>query len=114
MDKISSDEVARPQGEDHWFTTQSEQNNAQAVRENSNTLPRKRVSKACDRCRSRKDKCDGARPACLACANLHLTCSYDTNTKKRGLPEGYVRAVEKLWALTIRKVHGVEESVVSI
>jgi Fungal Zn(2)-Cys(6) binuclear cluster domain len=24
--------------------------------------PRKRVSQACDRCRSRKDKCDGKKP----------------------------------------------------
>ncbi|KAL2216858.1 hypothetical protein M432DRAFT_633325 [Thermoascus aurantiacus ATCC 26904] len=50
---------------------------------------RKRVSRACDRCRSKKDKCDGARPACAACVASGLACSYDPQAKKRGLPGGY-------------------------
>jgi hypothetical protein len=39
--------------------------------------PRKRVSQACDRCRSRKDKCDGKKPVCSTCAALEQVCSYD-------------------------------------
>ena len=84
---------------------------------NSNKLkqgPRKRVSQACDRCRSRKDKCDGKKPTCSTCTTHGRICSYDTNVKKRGLPEGYVRGLEKLWGLAIREVTGVENSVLLV
>lgn len=76
--------------------------------------PRKRVSQACDRCRSRKDKCDGKRPACTTCVTNGRTCSYDANVKKRGLPEGYVRGLEKLWGLAIREVEGVEDNILLV
>lgn len=33
--------------------------------------------------------------------------------KKRGLPEGYVRGLEKLWGIAIRDVNTVEEQVLS-
>jgi hypothetical protein len=79
----------------------------------SNT-PRKRVSQACDRCRSRKDKCDGKKPVCSTCAALDQVCSYDPATKKRGLPEGYVRGLEKLWGLAIREAEGVEDAILGI
>jgi len=75
--------------------------------------PRKRVSQACDKCRSRKDKCDGKKPACSTCIANGRECSYDANVKKRGLPEGYVRGLEKLWGLAIRDVDEVEENVLS-
>lgn len=78
---------------------------------NSTQRPRKRVSQACDQCRSRKDKCDGKKPACSTCTAHGRTCSYNTNVKKRGLPEGYVRGLEKLWGLAIRDVRGVEDNV---
>ncbi|CZR64092.1 related to quinic acid utilization activator [Phialocephala subalpina] len=71
--------------------------------------PRKRVSQACDKCRSRKDKCDGKKPACSTCITNGRTCSYDTNVKKRGLPEGYVRGLEKFWGLAIKDVESVED-----
>lgn len=87
-----------------------QKNNGSSV---SNT-PRKRVSQACDRCRSRKDKCDGKRPVCSTCAALDQVCSYNPATKKRGLPEGYVRGLEKLWGLTIREAEGVEDTILSI
>ncbi|EHL01351.1 putative Quinic acid utilization activator [Glarea lozoyensis 74030] len=72
--------------------------------------PRKRVSQACDKCRSRKDKCDGAKPACSTCVANGRACSYDANVKKRGLPEGYVRGLEKLWGLAIRDVDKIEDN----
>ncbi|RDW77232.1 hypothetical protein BP6252_05285 [Coleophoma cylindrospora] len=76
--------------------------------------PRKRVSQACDRCRSRKDKCDGKKPACSTCVTHGRTCSYDANVKKRGLPEGYVRGLEKLWGLAIREVEEVEDKLLLV
>lgn len=33
--------------------------------------------------------------------------------KKRGLPEGYVRGLEKLWGLAIRDVYDVEDNILS-
>jgi len=33
-----------------------------AIQKKTKQGPRKRVSQACDRCRSRKDKCDGKKP----------------------------------------------------
>ncbi|KAL4913652.1 hypothetical protein BDW62DRAFT_159093 [Aspergillus aurantiobrunneus] len=35
------------------------------------------ASPACNRCRSRKVKCDRGQPACRACARLQLRCSYN-------------------------------------
>jgi hypothetical protein len=81
--------------------------------DSSSNTQRKRVSQACDRCRSRKDKCDGAKPVCSTCASANHVCSYDPSTKKRGLPEGYVRGLEKLWGLTIREIEGIENVILS-
>ncbi|ERF70247.1 hypothetical protein EPUS_00435 [Endocarpon pusillum Z07020] len=75
---------------------------------------RTRVSRACDRCRTKKDKCDGRRPSCSVCIAIGHACSYDPSTKKRGLPEGYVRGLEKLWALCLGKINGLEEVVVDL
>ncbi|KAJ5915281.1 transcriptional regulator family: Fungal Specific TF [Penicillium verhagenii] len=83
--------------------------------EGSDKAPRrKRVSRACDRCRSKKDKCDGIRPTCSACQASDHTCSYDPHAKKRGLPEGYVRGLEKLWALSICNIDGFEETMLAM
>ena len=62
---------------------------------------RKRVSQACDACRSKKLKCNGLKPACSSCIAQVRECVYGTLTKKRGLPEGYVRGLERLLALLI-------------
>ncbi|GKZ51886.1 hypothetical protein AbraIFM66951_007995 [Aspergillus brasiliensis] len=75
---------------------------------------RKRVSRACDRCRSKRDKCDGLRPACSACQATGQTCSYDPHVKKRGLPAGYVRGLEKLWALSICYIDGLEDTILTL
>lgn len=72
---------------------------------------RKRVSRACDRCRVKKDKCDGLQPRCSPCTANNFECSYDPISKKRGLPEGYVRGLEKLWALATIKIDGLEDAI---
>lgn len=72
---------------------------------------RQRVSRACDSCRSKKDKCDGAQPICSTCASLSRPCTYRTNPKKRGLPTGYIRTLELLWGLVFTKIQGSEEVV---
>ncbi|GKZ27394.1 hypothetical protein AbraIFM66951_005269, partial [Aspergillus brasiliensis] len=60
------------------------------------------------------DKCDGLRPACSACQASGQTCSYDPHAKKRGLPEGYVRGLEKLWALSICNIDGFEDTMLTL
>lgn len=60
---------------------------------------RQRINQACDQCRKRKSKCDGAQPSCSTCDNLGKACTYGTPVKKRGLPTGYVRGIEALLGL---------------
>lgn len=60
---------------------------------------RQRINQACDQCRKRKSKCDGAQPTCSTCENLGKACTYGTPVKKRGLPTGYVRGIEALLGL---------------
>ncbi|KAL1894847.1 hypothetical protein Sste5346_005534 [Sporothrix stenoceras] len=40
--------------------------------------PKKRVSVACEVCRTRKTRCDAGRPACSFCAQIGATCLYRT------------------------------------
>ncbi|KAJ5160297.1 uncharacterized protein N7482_007301 [Penicillium canariense] len=70
---------------------------------------RQRVSRACDSCRSKKDKCDGVQPICSTCASLCRPCTYKANPKKRGLPTGYIRSLELLWGLVFQKIQGSED-----
>ncbi|PKY08721.1 hypothetical protein P168DRAFT_301365 [Aspergillus campestris IBT 28561] len=72
---------------------------------------RQRVSRACDSCRSKKDKCDGVKPVCSTCASLSRPCTYKANPKKRGLPTGYIRSLELLWGLVFCKIQGSEDVV---
>ncbi|KAK4862216.1 hypothetical protein LT330_003354 [Penicillium expansum] len=70
---------------------------------------RQRVSRACDSCRTKKDKCDGIQPICSTCVSLCRPCTYKTNPKKRGLPTGYIRSLELLWGLVFQKIQGSED-----
>ncbi|GAB7325703.1 hypothetical protein MBLNU13_g09672t1 [Cladosporium sp. NU13] len=72
--------------------------------------PKQRITHACDRCRSRRAKCDGSQPTCLTCAAAHVTCTYGTHTKKRGLPTAYVRLLELLWALVFDSIPAPEDA----
>ena len=38
--------------------------------------PRRRATIACEICRSRKSRCDGGRPKCRLCTELHAECVY--------------------------------------
>ncbi|KAJ9608144.1 hypothetical protein H2200_007132 [Cladophialophora chaetospira] len=79
--------------------------------EETSRRSRARVSRACVRCRNRKDKCDNLQPNCSNCANAGQRCVYVAATKKRGLPEGYVRGLEKLWVVMLQKVGGLDNAV---
>lgn len=50
--------------------------------------PSGRVARACDECRSRKAKCDGAKPMCSQCASSRLvSCNYSEPKRNRDLKE---------------------------
>ncbi|KAJ2762658.1 hypothetical protein IWQ57_005745, partial [Coemansia nantahalensis] len=55
---------------------------------------RQRISRACDRCRRKKVKCNGLQPTCTHCAAIGATCTYLDTAKKRGPPKGYIDAIE--------------------
>ena len=76
--------------------------------------PKQRISRACDRCRSRRAKCDGSQPTCATCAAADVSCTYGSHTKKRGLPTGYVRLLESLWALVFKSVPGAEDTTLQL
>lgn len=54
-----------------------------------------RVRQACDYCRTKKAKCDGALPVCSTCSALLEVCTYTTSRKRRGLPSGYTHELER-------------------
>lgn len=54
---------------------------------------RRRISKACLQCRTRKIKCNGKEPACANCIETNQECTY-TESRRRGLPPGYVMHLE--------------------
>lgn len=56
---------------------------------------KRRIRKACNYCRSKKAKCDGATPSCSTCIAASEICTYTESTKRRGLPTGYTHDLEK-------------------
>ncbi|KXJ96076.1 fungal-specific transcription factor domain-domain-containing protein [Microdochium bolleyi] len=63
-------------------------------------VPRKskrdRVALACQRCKTRKQKCDGQRPACASCARLSLKCVYIVPlVPAAGEKKLYIKALEQ-------------------
>ncbi|KAJ2700324.1 hypothetical protein H4R19_005478, partial [Coemansia spiralis] len=65
-----------------------------AFSDGGNGSKRQRISRACDRCRRKKVKCDGGHPTCAHCAAIDVTCTYLDTAKKRGPPKGYIDAIE--------------------
>ncbi|KAH9877285.1 hypothetical protein IAQ61_002649 [Plenodomus lingam] len=55
---------------------------------------RTRVSRACDQCRTAREKCDGSQPICSTCSASKRKCTYTANPKKRGIQPGYIRSLE--------------------
>lgn len=58
------------------------------------TTKRARIDAACDRCRRRKQKCDGARPECGSCLARGAECVYGKRYSRSHVSEDYVRQLE--------------------
>jgi hypothetical protein len=76
-------------------------------------VKRFRVSRACDQCRTAREKCDGKQPVCTPCLDTRRTCAYTSNPKKRGLQPGYIRSLEMTLAFIFQHNPEVEYSVYS-
>ncbi|PIB01549.1 Transcriptional activator protein acu-15 [Cercospora beticola] len=63
-----------------------------------------RIAQACDRCRSKKIRCDGIRPCCSQCANVGFECKTSDKLSRRAFPRGYTESLEE-------RVRGLEQEV---
>ena len=53
-----------------------------------------RIAQACDRCRSKKIRCDGIRPTCTQCQNVGFECKTSDKLSRRAFPRGYTESLE--------------------
>lgn len=74
-------------------------------------VKRFRVSRACDQCRTAREKCDGNQPTCLPCVEGKRPCTYTSNPKKRGLQPGYIRGLEMTLAFVFQHNPDIENLV---
>ncbi|MCJ1306652.1 hypothetical protein MMC25_000295 [Agyrium rufum] len=54
-----------------------------------------RIAQACDRCRSKKIRCDGITPCCSQCANVGFECKTSDKLSRRAFPRGYTESLEE-------------------
>lgn len=54
-----------------------------------------RTAQACDRCRAKKQKCDGRLPACSPCAAIGIKCIVLDKLSRRAFPKGYTETLEE-------------------
>ena len=66
-------------------------------------VKRFRVSRACDQCRTAREKCDANQPTCLPCVENKRACTYTSTPKKRGLQPGYIRSLEMTLAYVFQQ-----------
>lgn len=53
-----------------------------------------RIAQACDRCRSKKIRCDGLTPTCTQCKNVAFECKTSDKLSRRAFPRGYTESLE--------------------
>lgn len=54
-----------------------------------------RIAQACDRCRSKKIRCDGHRPTCSQCSAVGFECRTSDKLSRRAFPRGYTESLEE-------------------
>lgn len=59
------------------------------------TTASERIAQACDRCRSKKIKCDGLTPACSQCTTVRFECKTSDKLSRRAFPRGYTESLEE-------------------
>lgn len=58
------------------------------------TTAQTRIAQACDRCRSKKIKCDGLAPTCTQCTVVGFECKTSDKLSRRAFPRGYTESLE--------------------
>ena len=59
------------------------------------TSAQTRIAQACDRCRSKKIRCDGITPCCSQCSNVGFECKTSDKLSRRAFPRGYTESLEE-------------------
>lgn len=59
------------------------------------TASQSRIAQACDRCRSKKIRCDGITPCCSQCSNVGFECKTSDKLSRRAFPRGYTESLEE-------------------
>ncbi|KAH1610372.1 hypothetical protein KXX44_001970 [Aspergillus fumigatus] len=78
-------------------------------RSGSTPTSRQRTPRACELCRERKTKCDGAKPICKQCRLLKTACTYSGSKRERQqLAIECARAKVKVYESVLRQIY--EES----
>lgn len=77
----------------------TQQHTTQQDEEDDQDNKRRRVQRACDACRRKKIRCDGAQAGkanytCSNCLETKIECTYVEAAKRRGPPPGYIEALE--------------------
>ncbi|KAF2126802.1 transcriptional activator protein-like protein acu-15 [Dothidotthia symphoricarpi CBS 119687] len=68
-----------------------------------------RIAQACDRCRSKKIRCDGIRPSCTQCTNVGFECKTSDKLSRRAFPRGYTESLEERTRLLEAEVRELKE-----
>ncbi|KAF5646345.1 quinic acid utilization activator [Fusarium sp. NRRL 25303] len=108
MSTTSRDSRSRGQPEASPRASKRARTDTETSDKGPNGRNRHRITRACNECRRRKDRCGGQRPSCKSCIDNNRTCSYGPS-KKRGLRPGYVRGIETLLGLIFKSIQGSEE-----
>jgi hypothetical protein len=59
------------------------------------TSSQSRIAQACDRCRSKKIRCEGTRPTCSQCTAVGFECKTSDKLSRRAFPRGYTESLEE-------------------
>ncbi|SCV50583.1 related to quinic acid utilization activator [Fusarium fujikuroi] len=108
MSTTSRDSKGRGQQEASPRASKRARTDTETSDKGPNGRNRHRITRACNECRRRKDRCGGQRPSCKSCIDNNRTCSYGPS-KKRGLRPGYVRGIETLLGLIFKSIQGSED-----
>lgn len=73
------------------------------------TSSQARIAQACDRCRSKKIRCDGVRPSCTQCTNVGFECKTSDKLSRRAFPRGYTESLEERVRLLEGEVRELKE-----
>lgn len=73
------------------------------------TSSQSRIAQACDRCRSKKIRCDGTRPTCSQCSAVGFECRTSDKLSRRAFPRGYTESLEERVRVLETEVHELKD-----